>query len=186
MKPLIEAIDRPLRSSQQDVRLYYKRILPSLPRPVRVQEKASEVGFFKTTNMGTAEDNRTKIFLIRLKPGEYEQLEKRFKKTRFRKISEYARSLILEKPVTVFYRDKAMDEVLEELILLRRELNAIGNNLNQAVHQINSEHGHTDSKLWMNLLSVVNSKLEPSINQIKERMNQYAEIWSQKLRAVKA
>jgi len=136
--------------------------------------------------MGTATDNRSKIFLTRLKPGEYEQLEKRFKKTRFRKISEYARSLLLEKPVTVFYRDKAMDEVLEELILLRRELNAIGNNLNQAMHHINSAHGNADGKLWMNLLSVINSKLEPSISQIKERMNQYAEIWSQKLRAAKA
>jgi hypothetical protein len=136
--------------------------------------------------MGTAADNRSKILLTRLKPGEYEQLEKRFKKTRFRKISEYARSLLLEKPVTVFYRDKTMDEVLEELVLLRRELNAIGNNLNQAMHQIDSAHGSADSRLWMNLLATINSKLEPSINQIKERMNQYAELWSQKLRAVKA
>ena len=136
--------------------------------------------------MGTTEENRSKILLTRLKPREYELLEKRFKKTRFRKLSEYARSILLEKPVTVTYRDKAMDDVLEELVLLRRELNAIGNNLNQAVHNINSTHGNADTRLWMNLLSVVNTKLEPSILQIKERMNQYAEIWSQKLRAVKA
>lgn len=136
--------------------------------------------------MGTPEENRSKIWPIRLKPGEYEQLEKRFKKTRLRSLSEYARNVLLEKPVTVNYRDKAMDDVLEELILLRQELNAIGNNLNQAVRHINSAHGNADSRLWMNLLGVINSKLEPSINQIKERMNQYAELWSQKSRAAKA
>jgi hypothetical protein len=148
--------------------------------------KASEVGFFKTQHMGTAAENRSKVLLTRLKPGEFEDLEKRFKKTRFRKLSEYARSILLEQPVTVNYRDKAMDDVLEELILLRQELNAIGNNLNQAVRNINAAHGNADTRLWANLLSVVNSKLEPAINQIKERMNQYSEIWSRKLKVEKA
>lgn len=136
--------------------------------------------------MSEQEENRSRWYNIRLKPDEYQLLNKRFKKTRFRKLSEYMRSVLLEKPVTVIYRDKAMDDVLEELVLLRRELNTIGNNLNQAMRNINAAHGNADTRLWMNLMSVINSKLEPSISQIKERMNQYADIWSQKLRAAKA
>jgi hypothetical protein len=136
--------------------------------------------------MSEKEENRSRWYNIRLKPDEYQTLNSKFKKTQFRKLSEYMRSVLLEKPVTVNYRDKAMDDVLEEMVLLRRELNAIGNNLNQAMHNINSTHGSADARLWMNLVTVINSKLEPSINQIKERMNQYADIWSQKLRAAKA
>jgi len=132
------------------------------------------------------ENKRIQWKNLRFKPEEYQLLEKRFKKTGFRKLSEYMRSVLLDKPVTVNYTDKAMDDVLEEMILLRQELNAIGNNLNQAMRCINSAHGNADTRLWMNLMSVINSKLEPSINQIKERMNQYADIWLQKLRAVKA
>jgi hypothetical protein len=132
------------------------------------------------------EENRSRRVITRFKPTEFQLLERRFKKTMFRKLSEYTRNVLLEKNITVTYRDKAMDDVLEELILLRRELNAIGNNLNQAVRNINSAHGNADTRLWMNLLSVVKNRLEPSINQIKERMNQYADIWSQKLRAAKA
>lgn len=79
--------------------------------------------------MATQEDKRIQWKNLRFKPEEYQLLEKRFKKTSFRKLSEYMRSVLLEKPVTVNYRDKAMDDVLEELVLLRRELNAIGNNL---------------------------------------------------------
>jgi hypothetical protein len=131
-------------------------------------------------------ENRSRRLIVRFKPAEFELIEKRFRKTLFRKLSEYSRNVLLEKRITVAYRDKAMDDVLEELILLRRELNAIGNNLNQAVYQINAAHGNADSRLWAKLLTVVTGKVEPSISQIKERMNQYAELWSQKLRAAKA
>ncbi len=45
-----------------------------------------------------------------------------FKKTRFSKLSEYVRSLLLGKPVIVLYRDRSMDEILEEMVNLRQEL----------------------------------------------------------------
>lgn len=131
-------------------------------------------------------ENRSKWIKVRLKPSEEETLNNRFKKSTFQNLSEYGRALILGKPVTVIHRDKSMDELLEELALLRRELNSIGNNLNQAVKNINSAHGFPDTRLWMNLLTVINNKLEPSISEIKERMNKYADLWSQKLRAEKA
>lgn len=136
--------------------------------------------------MGTNADKLTRVLLTRFKQAEYDQINNRFKKTRFRKLSEYVRSVLLGKPVTVFYRDKSMDDLLEEMISLRQELNAIGNNLNQAMRSINAAHGQADARLWMDLLGVVNGKLEPAIQQIRDQMNNYAEIWSQKLKAVKA
>jgi hypothetical protein len=136
--------------------------------------------------MKKPEENRSRRVIIRFKPAEFELLDKRFKKTLFRKLSEYMRSLLMEKPVTITYRDKAMDDVLEEMILLRQELNAIGNNLNQAMRSINGAHGDADTRLWMNLMSIILSKVEPSIRQIKERMDEYADIWSQKSKAEKA
>lgn len=136
--------------------------------------------------MGTDAEKLTRVLLTRFKQTEYDQLNNRFKNSRFRKLSEYVRSVLLEKPVTVHYRDKAMDDVLEEMILLRQELNAIGNNLNQAMRSINGAHGDADTRLWMNLMSIIHSKVEPSVKQIKERMNEYANIWSQKSKAEKA
>jgi hypothetical protein len=131
-------------------------------------------------------ENRSRYLKIRLKPTEEESLNKRYKNSTFQNLSEYGRAMILGEPVIVVHRDKSMDEVLEELALLRRELNHIGNNLNQAVKNINSAQGDPDNRLWMNLLTVINEKLEPSISQIKERMNKYADLWSQKLRAERA
>ncbi|MBK0378553.1 plasmid mobilization protein [Mucilaginibacter segetis] len=136
--------------------------------------------------MEKQKENRSKTLLTRLKPDEYQSIYSAFKKTRFNKLSEYSRSLLLSKPVVVNYRDKSMDEMLEELALLRRELNAIGTNLNQAVRQINSAQGNAEKKLWLNLLSVIGTKIDPAIGQIKDRMQNFSELWSQKLKREEA
>lgn len=130
--------------------------------------------------MENNDQNRSKTLLTRLKPAEYQSIYSAFKKTRFNSLSEYSRSLLLSKPVVVYYRDKSMDDMLEELAVLRHELNAIGNNLNQAVRQIHIAHGQADSRLWISLLSVVGSKVEPSIKQIKDRMQIFSDQWLQK------
>jgi hypothetical protein len=136
--------------------------------------------------MEESNENRSKWIKVRLKPSEEETLNVRFKKSTFQNLSEFGRAMILGKPVTVIHRDKSMDDVLEELALLRRELNYVGNNLNQVVKQINSAHGFPDTHLWMNLLIIINGKLEPSITEIKDRMTKYSDLWSQKLKVEKA
>ncbi|WP_311946865.1 plasmid mobilization protein [Mucilaginibacter terrae] len=130
--------------------------------------------------MENEEENRERKITTRFKPGEFILIDRRFRKTRFRKMSEYIRCVLLEKPLTIIYRDKSMDDMLEELALLRRELTAIGNNLNQAVRQINAAHGDADNRLWLSLMSIISSKVDPAIAQIKDRMQNFSEIWSQK------
>ncbi|QEC78522.1 plasmid mobilization protein [Mucilaginibacter ginsenosidivorax] len=131
-------------------------------------------------------ENRCRWLNIRLKPGEYKVLEARFSNTTFQTMSEYHRALLMGKPVTVLNRDQSMDEVLQELILLRKALNPIGNNLNQAVRNINAAHGFPDIRLWITLLEIINGKLEPAICEIRDRMTNYANLWLQKLKAEKA
>jgi len=136
--------------------------------------------------MKKTEENRSRRIITRLKPEEYKVIQDRFKKTMFRKMSEYSRNVLLEKTITVTHRDKSMDEVLEELILLRKELNAIGINFNQAVRKLNSVEGMPDANIWQAMIVVLRDKLEPAIIQIKERVSDYADIWSQRLSVEKA
>ena len=124
--------------------------------------------------------HRTKWVNIRLTPDEFKTISDRFKKTTFRKISEYTRDVLLERKITIVYRDQTMDEVLEELIQLRKELNQVGVNFNQAVKKLNSISGTPDARLWQSMLTVLRDQLEPSIREIKERVHSYSDIWSQK------
>src|SRR5690606_15268681 len=128
--------------------------------------------------MGNMDENRSRVILIRLKPNEFKLLEKRFQKSMFQYMSEYSRAVLLKKPVIFTYRDKSMDDVLEELILLRRELNYIGNNFNQTVYKLNSVMGMPEAKLWQEALTVLRDQLEPSLREIKVKMDDYSEIWT--------
>lgn len=122
-------------------------------------------------------ENRTKWMNTRFTPKEYKVIHSRFEKSMFRSMSEYSRSILLKKPVTFTYRNRSMDDVLQELIQIRNELNYIGINFNQAVHKLNSV-GIPDSGLWQAALIILRDQLEPSIRDIKEKMDDYSEIWS--------
>ena len=71
-----------------------------------------------------------------------------------------------------------MDDVLEELISIRRELNLVGINFNQVVRKLNSVSDTPDAKLWEANLTVLRDELQPVIMHIKERMNDFSDIRS--------
>lgn len=73
-----------------------------------------------------------------------------------------------------------MDEEMEELIQLRKELNFIGHNYNQTVKKLNSVIDMPEARYWQEMLSVSKNELEPCIRKIKDRINQFADLWSQK------
>lgn len=130
--------------------------------------------------------HRTKWVNIRLTPDEFKVISDRFQKSIFRKISEYTREVLLEKKIQVVYRDQSMDDVLEELIQLRKELNHAGINFNQAVKKLNGVVGMPEAHLWQSMLTVSRDQLEPAIKEIKERIHLYSDIWSQRSSAEKA
>ncbi len=164
--------------NQQDVRLSDKRILNPLSKSGSFLKDLPKSVFPELLKKIKMVENRTRRVTIRFTPDEYKLIEKRFQESMFRKISEYSRALMLQKPVRVIYRDKSMDDVLEELILIRKELNYIGNNFNQTVHKLNSVMGMPDSELWQAALILLRGQLEPAIREIKEKMDNYSEIWS--------
>jgi hypothetical protein len=73
-----------------------------------------------------------------------------------------------------------MDELMDELILLRQELNYIGHNFNQVVKKLNSFIELPEIYYWENAIDISRGQLEPCIKDIKDRINAYADLWSQK------
>jgi hypothetical protein len=136
--------------------------------------------------MGKEDNNRSEWLHIRLTADEYKTIHNAFLKTTCRKRCEYIRNMLLGKPIVLLHRDKSMDDALEELIFLRKELNFFGNNFNQAVRKLNSVSGMPEAKVWQSMLEVLRDQIEPSMAEIKERISNYSDLWSQKLSAEKA
>jgi hypothetical protein len=98
-------------------------------RQVIIQELTKR----KRNAMNEKNSNRTRVVTMRLTTKEYSMIEAKFKTTTCQKLSKYMRNILLEKKVTVFTRNQSLDDFMAELILLRNELNAVGNNFNQVV-----------------------------------------------------
>jgi hypothetical protein len=86
---------------------------------------------------------------IRFKPEEFERLQRHYKSTTCRKLSQYARKILLNKPVTVNHRNQSADEILAEMIQLKGELSALGNNFNQAVKKLHTLHHILEFRTWV-------------------------------------
>ncbi len=121
--------------------------------------------------------NRTKIIMVRLTTAEYEQLHKKFKSTICRKQSDYLRNVLLLGKVTVLTRNQSLDDFMAEMIALRKELNGIGNNFNQAVHKLHLLDRIPEFRTWIMQSEQEKKMLLKMIEEIKNRISQFAEKW---------
>ncbi|AYN03595.1 plasmid mobilization relaxosome protein MobC [Flavobacterium sp. 140616W15] len=120
--------------------------------------------------------NRTRIVGLRFTPAEYTRIERKWKATTCRKLSEYIRKYLFDKPITTNYRNQSLDEFMFEIIRLRTELKALGNNFNQTVKKLHTLQQIPEFKTW-----VINHELERRIlfNKVEE-INRYIEKISRK------
>jgi hypothetical protein len=123
---------------------------------------------------------RNKMVVVRMNETEFEQAEKFRKKTTERYPSTYMRKLSLQKPVTVKYRNESADDFLLDMLNLKKELNAIGNNFNQAVHKLHLLDKIPEFRVWVQQYDGLQKALISKVEEIKLRMNQLYEQWLQK------
>lgn len=124
-------------------------------------------------------NNRTKWLHVRLTENEYEQLLKKVQKTTCRKTSEYARKILLAKPVTINHRNASFDEVMVELTRIRRELAAVGSNLNQAVKRLHALSQIADFRGWLESYEDDKARLIVLVNEINSYIGKASKIWLQ-------
>jgi len=123
--------------------------------------------------------NRTRIIGLRLTPGEYAKIEKRWKASTCRKLSEYVRRHLFEKPVVTTCRNSSQDDLMAELSRLRDELNAIGNNFNQAVKRLHTLAQITEFRTWLGTWEVEKKILYNKMDEVRNNIKKILETWLQ-------
>ncbi|WP_347051888.1 plasmid mobilization protein [Flavobacterium olei] len=123
--------------------------------------------------------NRTRIVGLRFTPAEYAKIERRWKATTCRKLSEYIRKYLFNKAITTNYRNESLDELMGEIIRLRNELKAIGNNLNQAVKKLHTLNQVPEFRTWIISHELEQKILLGKIEEIKKCTQKISEKWLQ-------
>lgn len=129
--------------------------------------------------MKSEKEHKSKWINIRITPEEYEKVYSGFKQTTSRKLSIYVRDILLHRKITVCSRSKSLDDFMEELILLRKELSAIANNFNQVVRRINGCQTDNELKLLGDKSLEMQRDLISRIAVIQESINQFSDRWLQ-------
>ena len=114
---------------------------------------------------------------VRFKEEDYQKIFLRYKSTTKQKLSEYIRAMMLEKPVRVLTRNKSLDDFMAEMILLRNELKAIGNNFNQAVKKLHIIQDDTEIKSWALLNENHYNLMMQKVSEINSKIGQISDIW---------
>lgn len=123
---------------------------------------------------------RRKMVVVRMNETELNQLTKLQGTTTEKDTSAYLRKVALQKPVTVKYRNASADDFLMDMLNLKKELNAIGNNFNQAVHKLHILDKIPEFRVWVQQYDGLQKVLISKVEEIKLRMNQLYEQWLQK------
>lgn len=121
--------------------------------------------------------NRTRIIGLRLTPSEYAKIERKWKASTCRKLSDYMRRSLFDKPIVTTYRDASLDEFMLQMIQLRNELNAIGNNFNQAVKKLHILQQIPEFKSWLIRYELESKILFNKIDEVKKSIQKFAELW---------
>jgi ABC-type transporter Mla subunit MlaD len=72
-----------------------------------------------------------KIIGVRVSLDFYNRLEEKRKKTNCQTVSEFARAILYKEKIMFYYTDASLNAVAIEIAAVRKELNQIGNNINQ-------------------------------------------------------
>ena len=115
---------------------------------------------------------------FRVKPEEYYKIHGLFSKSTHRKLSEYARNVLLQKPVTIKVRNESADQFLHEMIGLKKELNAIGNNYNQVVKKLHTLNQFSEVKCWLNSHEPLHQNFLQLTEIIFQKLNEIHQQWS--------
>lgn len=129
--------------------------------------------------MSEKNNNRYKWLHIRLKEDEHTKIHNKFSKSTCRKLSEYARRVLLDKVITINQRNQSLDDFMTEMIKLRNELNAIGKNFNQSVKKLHTLEQIIEFKSWLITNETDKKMLLEKVDEIKLRINQISDKWLQ-------
>jgi len=129
--------------------------------------------------MDQQKDKRDKWLTVRLNGQEYAELQRLCKNTTCRRLSDYVRRIVFNRPVNVKYRNASVDDFLTDMLAMKKELNAVGNNFNQSVHKLHTLDHIPEFRQWYAKNEQDKGVLFGKIDTILKRVNELHKLWFQ-------
>ncbi|MFB2119898.1 mobilization protein [Parapedobacter sp. 2B3] len=107
----------------------------------------------------------------------YHRLEKLVKESDCRSIGEVARKILSNQRINCLHRDITLNGAMEEMALIRKEIKAIGVNINQQTHRFHVAETPTERAFHHIKTSAEYNRIEPKIEQLLSIISKLAQRW---------
>lgn len=107
----------------------------------------------------------------------YKRLDKLRRQSDCHSIGEVARKILSAEKITVFHKDISLAATMEELALIRKELKAIGINVNQQTKFFHTSRNEAERAYYVNRTALLYQRVEPKVDLLLTIISQLAQQW---------
>lgn len=118
--------------------------------------------------------------IIRVTETTFKRLEKMHSESHYASIAEVARRMLSNQQIKLFYKDVSMNAPMEEMALIRKELKAIGININQITRSFNQDKIGTHREHYVLKVAGLYKNVDEKVDRLIIIISQLAEKWLQK------
>ncbi|WP_316753324.1 mobilization protein [Pedobacter gandavensis] len=118
--------------------------------------------------------------VVRVTSGQYDKLDKLSKESDGKTIAYIVRKIIANKPIKLLHKDTSMNETMEEMALIRKEIKSIGVNINQQTYKFHISQNDTERAFHTNKTAETYQSIEPKIDRLFLILSNLALKWLQK------
>lgn len=118
--------------------------------------------------------------IIRLTENAFNRLEEIRKDSDYKTIGQVARNILSNRKIKLFYQDISMNAPMEELALIRKELRAIGININQVTRSFNQDKAETHRAFYVLKVAGLYKTVDEKVDRLLVIISQLADKWLQK------
>jgi hypothetical protein len=116
-------------------------------------------------------DVRTRRLCIPLSPGEWEELSANFEKTVYFSKAEYLRTLLFQKPVRQYFRNKSLDEFIVLAVGFKNEFGKMNGQFGETLKLLQSaSRGGTEFKETLDALIAEESAFRAAMEEIRQML----------------
>lgn len=127
-----------------------------------------------------SEDLLSRNIIIRISENLFNKLDKIRKESRSPSIAEVCRRLLTNQKIKLYQEDVTMNPTMEQLAMIRKELKAIGININQVTRSLNGAKAESNRTYYALQVADLYKHVDAKVDHLLAIVAQLAEKWLQK------
>lgn len=117
---------------------------------------------------------------VHLSQAYFEKLQRWMSHSNCRSVSELARSILYKEQINWYHKDASLESTALELALIRKELNAIGKNINQITHYFHGTAIHNQKMFHALKVSDEYKKVGNKVDELLKIVSEISKTWLRK------